>query len=158
MSNQELTVKLSDVRENISRVFTDAVIRHRPVAISRGSRDVGMLLGLEEIAGLVEGLSFQPAVFKEAGAVSIWLPEFQVYGRGKDLAAARIDLLDEVREYILEYLDEIDAYRAAPNRRAHFPHVIKALVADLSGRLENVVFDERPSALARKGSAAANIR
>jgi hypothetical protein len=161
MSSQESAVKplnLSDVRDRISDVFTDAVVRHRPVPISRGGKDLGMLLGLEEIARLVEDVSFEPEVFKEAGAVNVWLPEFQVYGRGKDLAAARLDLLDEVRDYVFEYLDEIDSYRAAPNQRAHFPHVIKALAADLSGHLDSVIFADRPTTQAKEGLAAANVR
>jgi len=161
MIDQEPAVKplnLSNVRDRLSEVFTDAVVRHRPVPIARGGKDLGMLLGLEEIARLVEGLSFEPEVFKEAGAVNVWLPEFQVYGRGKDLAAARLDLLDEVRDYVLEYLDEIDSYRAAPNRRSHFPHIIKALAADLSGHLDSVIFADRPQTKAEKGLAAANVR
>jgi hypothetical protein len=48
-----------------------------------------------------------------------------------------------VRDYVLEYLEEIDSYRAAPNRRAYFPHVIKALAADLSGHLDNVILYQR---------------
>ena len=161
MNNQDRAVKplnLSDVRDRISEVFTDAVVRHRPVPIARGRKDLGVLLGIEEIARLVEGISFGPEVFKEAGAVNVWLPEFQVYGRGKDLAAARLDLLDEVRDYLLEYLEEIDRYRSAPNRRAHFPHVIKALVADLSGHLDSVIFADRPISQPEEGLAAAHVR
>jgi hypothetical protein len=161
MSSQESAVEplnLSDVRDRISDVFTDAVVRHRPVPILRGGKDLGLLLGIEEVVRLVEDVSFEPEVFKEAGAVNVWLPEFQVYGRGKDLATARLDLLDEVRDYVLEYLEEIDSYRAAPNRRAHFPHVIKALVADLSGHLDSVIFADRPTTQAKEGIAAANVR
>ncbi len=161
MRSQVSAVKplnLSDVRDRISDVFTDAVVRHRPVPIARGRKDLGLLLGLEEIARLVEDLSFEPEVLKQKGAVNVWLPEFAVYGRGKDLAAARLDLLDEVREYLFEYLEDIDSYRAAPNRRAHFPHVIKALVADLSGHLDSVIFADRPSTKAKEGRAAANVR
>jgi hypothetical protein len=161
MSSGKSAVKplnLSDVRDRLSDVFTDAVVRHRPIPIARGGKDLGMLLGLEEIARLVGGISFEPEVFKEAGAVNIWLPEFQVYGRGKDLAAARLDLLEEVRDYVLEYLEEIDTYRAAPNRRAHFPHVIKALAADLSGHLDSVIFADRPTTQAEEGLAAASVR
>lgn len=161
MTNRESAVKplnLSDVRDRISDVFTDAVVHHRPVPIARGGKDLGVLLGIEEIAGLVEGISFEPEVFKEAGAVNVWLPEFQVYGRGKDLAAARLDLLNEVRDYMLEYLEEIDSYRAAPNRRAHFPHVIKALAADLSGHLDAVIFADHPTMQTKEGLAAANVR
>jgi hypothetical protein len=161
MPSQESAVKplnLSDVRDRISDVFTDAVVRHRPVPIARGGKDLGMLVGIEEIARLVEGISFEPEVFKEAGAVNVWLPEFHVYGRGKDLAAARLDLLDEVRDYLREYLEEIDSYRAAPNRRAHFPHVIKALVADVSGHLDGAIFADGPSTQTMYGPAAAGVR
>ena len=148
MSNQEPAVKplnVSDVRNRLSDVFTDAVMRHRPVPIARGGKELGVLLGIEEIARLVEGISFEPEVFQDAGIVSVWLSEFQFYGRGKDLAAARIDLLDEVRDYVVEYLEEIESYGAAPNRRTHFSHVIKALPADLSGHLDSVIFDDRPT-------------
>lgn len=161
MSSRASAVKplsLTDVRERIGNVFTEAVHHHRPIPIVRGNRDLGMLLGLEEIERLVEGVSFHPEVLKEEHAVSIWLPEFQIYGRGNDLSAAREDLLEEVREYVFEYLEEIDAYRSAPNRRAHFPHVIKALVADLSGKLEPVVFSDRARMGAREVIAAADVQ
>jgi hypothetical protein len=157
MAGQKSAVEplnLRDVRNRIDEVFTDAVVRHRPVPIARG----GKLIGIEEIARLVEGISFEPEVFKEAGAVSVWLPEFQVYGRGKDLAAARLDLLDEVRHYVREYLEEIDSYRAAPNRRAHFPHIIKALVADLSGHLDLVILPIVLPPDPTEGLPAANFR
>jgi hypothetical protein len=104
MSNHKSGIKtlnLGDVGDRLSDVFTHAIVRHRPVSIARG---------------------------------------------GKDLAAARLDLLDEVRDYMLKYLEEIDSYRAAPNRRAYFPHVIKALAADLSGHLDSVIFADRPTA------------
>ncbi len=86
MSNQEPAVKplnVSDVRNRLSDVFTDAVMRHRPVPIARGGKELGVLLGIEEIARLVEGISFEPEVFQDAGIVSVWLSEFQFYGRGK---------------------------------------------------------------------------
>jgi hypothetical protein len=157
----ELAVKprnLTDVRDRLGPVFSEAVQNHRPIPIIRGNRDLGMLLGLEEIGRLVEAVTFQPEVFKEDRAVSIWLPEFQIYGRGHDLSSAREDLLEEVRDYVATYLEEIDSYRSAPNRRAHFAHVIKALVADLSDGLEPVIFDDRARAGAKEVIAAANVR
>jgi hypothetical protein len=104
------------------------------------------LRNLSDVVRLVHTLSFDPEVSKEPGAVNVWLPEFQLYGRGKDLTAARRDLLEEVREYVLEFVEDIDNYRAAPNRRAHFPQVIEALVADLSGRPDRVIVADGDSA------------
>jgi antitoxin YefM len=161
MSTKEFAVKplnLTDVRDRISTVFSEAVQHHRPIPIARGNRELGMILGLEEIGRLVEGLSFHPEVFKEEHGVSIWLPEFQIFGSGRDLPSAREDLLEEVREYVSEYVEDIDAFRSAPNRRAHFPHIVRALVADLAKKLEPVIFDDRASMRAGQASAAADVR
>ncbi len=164
MARNEFAVRplhLTEVRDRIGigNVFTEAVRGHRPIPLVRGTRDIGMLLGLQELTELVDHLSFQPEVFREDSAVSVWLPEFQLYGRGPDLAAAKEDLIGEVRDYVAEYLNEIQVYRAAPNRQSHFGHVIKALVADLSGALEQVVFPGPPeSQTSKEVIATANIR
>ncbi len=165
VEGNQLAVKplhLTEVRDRIGigNVLTQAIRGHRPIPIVRGAKDLAMLLGLEELAELVHHLSFHPEVFREDSAISVWLPEFQLYGRGRTLAAAKEDLIHEVREYIAEYLDEIQVYRAAPNRRSHFGHLIKALIADLSGELEHVVFPGPPESLETKEEviATANIR
>jgi len=76
--------------------------------------------------------------------VSIWLPEFAVYGEGATYAEAKADLLDEVRVYVDEYLLHAEDYRRAPNRAAHFPHVLKAYLADLRGELDLLLFSGPP--------------
>lgn len=48
----------------------------------------------------------------EGGVVSIWLDQFDIYGRGEDIPAALEDLLDEVEHYVEEW--EKDLHRA-PN-------------------------------------------
>ena len=113
-----------------------------------------MLVGIEEIARLVEAPRLNQKCSREQGLL-FGSPSFGSMEQGKDLAAARRDLLGEVRDYVLEYLQEIDRYRSAPNRRAHFPHVVKALAADLSGHLDSVIFADRPATQTENGLAAA---
>jgi hypothetical protein len=83
----------------------------------------------EDAQLLLDGCGFNPEVLEEPGAVSIWLPELALYGRGPSLDAAKADLLDEVCDYVDEYLREAHAYLRAPNRRRHFPYIVKALLA-----------------------------
>ena len=72
--------------------------------------------------------------------MTLWLPEFALYGRGRTYGEAQDDLVEEVRAYVNDYLDESVAYLNAPNRAAHFPHVVRALVADAQGRLVDTLF------------------
>lgn len=131
---------ITEFRRSIGPTFTDAVQRHRPVRIDRGARESGVLLGDEEVLALVANRNFHPEVFQEGKEVSIWLPEFALYGRGPSFAEAREDLLEEVREYVEEYLGEVELYSRAPNRTDHFPFVIRAWLADASGELADVLF------------------
>jgi hypothetical protein len=48
-------------------------------------------------------------------------------------------LANEVREYVDEYLADIDRYRHAPNRASHFPYVLKALALDATGHLDRTL-------------------
>ncbi len=133
-------LKITEFRRSIGPTFSDVVQRHRPVRIDRGARESGVLLGADEALALVAGCRFHPEVHAEAGEVSIWLPEFALYGRGASFSEAREDLLDEVRDYVEEYLNEAELYSRAPNRVAHFPFVIRAWLADASGQLADVLF------------------
>jgi hypothetical protein len=90
----------------------------------------------------------------EPGAVNIWLPELALYGRGPDFDAARDDLLDEVRDYVDEYVERAAEFLRAPNRAHHYPFVLKALLADVRNELEDVLFAEPASATPREPVAA----
>lgn len=93
---------------------------------------------------MVSDRGFSPQVIRGDEAVSIWLPEFEVYGEGPTYADAKAAVLVEVRVYVQEYLANADEYRRAPNRAGHFPHVVKALIAETRGHLEQVIFPAPP--------------
>ena len=131
---------VSDVRARWADVFRQAVNERHPVAIERAGSGQALLIGVDELERLIAGYDFNPEVFFEQDAVSVWLPELQLYGRGRSFDEAQEDLLAEVRDYLDEYLSEAQLYLRAPNRGDQFPFVMKALVADAADRLSDVLF------------------
>jgi hypothetical protein len=148
-------VSISAFRENSGPVFTEVVRHHRPQVIRRGREDRGLLVGLDEVWAMLADRSFTPQVMRGEHGVSIWLPEFEVYGEGDTYADAKAGLLHEVRVYVQEYLANADEYRRAPNRRGHFSHVVKALVAEARGELEQVLFPGPPELATLRAQVAA---
>lgn len=149
-------VTITEFRDRSRMVFTKAVHAHRPQVIRRGADDRGLLVGLDEMWALLADRMFSPQVMRGDAGVSIWLPEFEVYGEGDTYPDAKADLLREVRAYVVEYLEHADEYRRAPNRAAHLPHVVKALVAEARGELEQAIFPPPPDPAtlrARMGAA-----
>jgi antitoxin YefM len=147
-------VSISLFRQKAGPYFSEAVHRHSPLAIQRGSEDIGLLLGRDEAWALLSDRSFSPEAMRGDGSVSIWLPEFALYGQGTTYAEAKRDLLDEVRLYIDEYLANAAEYQRAPNRAAHLAHVIKAYLAELRGELESLVFPGPPDLTVAKAGEA----
>lgn len=135
---------VSKLREGLGPRFTQVVHEHRPVLVTRGE-DRALMAGLDEVVELVRDREFHPEVLRgDDGGVSYWLPEFAIYGEGPTLRDAREDLLAEIRQYVDEYLAD-SSYSRAPNRRAHFGHVIRAYAADVQGVLADVVFPPPPA-------------
>lgn len=148
-------VTITQFRDHSRSVFTRVVQAHQPQVIRRGADDRGLLVGLDEMWALLEGHTFTPQVMRGDDGVSIWLPEFEVYGEGDTYAEAKDEVLAEVRVYVAEYLRHADEYRRAPNREGHLPHVVKALVAEARGELERVVFPPPPDPATLRARVAA---
>ena len=148
-------VTITEFREHSRSVFTKVVQAHQPQLIRRGADDRGMLVGLDEMWALLADRAFSPQVMRGEEGVSIWLPEFEVYGEGDTYAEAKAELLDEVRAYVAEYLKHADEYRRAPNRAGHLPHVVKALVAEARGELEQTIFPPPPDPATLRARMAA---
>jgi antitoxin of RelE/RelB toxin-antitoxin system len=148
-------VTITAFREQSGPVFTAAVQGHRPQVIRRGREDRGLLLGLDDAWAMVADRSFAPQVTHGEDAVGVWLPEFEVYGEGSTYADAKQDLMNEVRVYVAEYLANADEYRRAPNRAGHFPHVVKALIAETRGELEQAIFPAPPDLATLRAQVAA---
>jgi len=146
---------ITQFRQQVGPIFSEVVQRHRPAVIRRGRDDLGMLAGLDEIWALVRDLPFTPQVMRGENSVSIWLPEFEIYGQGDSYAEAKEDLVGEARVYVHEYLAHADEYRHAPNRARHFGHVIKALLADVRDELTEAIFPPPPDAAALRTRARA---
>jgi hypothetical protein len=146
-------VSATEARQAWADVLTEVLRNRHPIAIERRG-EFAFLLGGEELDTLLADRMFNPEVFFEDAAVSVWLPELALYGGGGTFEEARADLLDEVRDYVDEYVADFELYRRSPNRAAHFGHVMRALVADAVGRLEDVVF-ATPADVAAEPVAAA---
>ncbi len=140
-------VSITQARREIGPLFSDVVVAHRPALIERQS-DAGVLVGVEEAIDLLAPYEFHTEVFFEPSAVSFWVPELALYGRGASYDEAAEDLGDEVRNYIEEYWSEIDTYRKAPNRASHFPYLMRAHLADRRGDLLDILLAEPSDATA----------
>jgi hypothetical protein len=134
------SISVTEARKRWAEVFSQAVEDRWPVPIERGRDERGLLIGFDEVMLLLAPYTFTTEVFFETDAVSIWLPELQLYGRGATFEAGQADLVDEVNAYVEEFLADARLYLRSPNRAAHFPWILRAYVANAAGELAGALF------------------
>ncbi len=143
MTTHTETLGLTEIRDDIRTKYNDA--RHGVPVGARRAHDDGAVVWLDmaRFLDLLRDYAFTPEVYAAGPTqVGIWLPQFGIYGIGDDLGLAEADLLDEMRVYVDGYLDDLDAFQADPVRRSHYPHVLRAAVAQMSGALHSVIFED----------------
>lgn len=107
-------LRFTDAKARLSSVFDDVVQRNTVRVVERQKSPALVFLELDDLAELLaKDFPFTTRMTRsEAGEMSIWLDQFDVYGRGEDIPAALDDLLDEIEDYVEEWEEEL---HRAPN-------------------------------------------
>lgn len=119
--------------------FIDGVVRSRPEFVKR-NRDLIAALSLDHLA-----LILNPYVFhleyrsEEDGSVSGALSEVDLVANAPTLNELKLALAQELVEYAHEYLEEYDLYSRAPNRKSHFPYILRVLVQKDVGSVASLI-------------------
>ena len=98
----------------------EAAVGHEPTRIVRRRGGAAILVSQEDFEAMLRGFDFHPEVFFERAAVSIWIPELAIWGRGPTFEDARADLLDEI-DQVLALLGVDAAMRNAPETVRRMP-------------------------------------
>lgn len=121
-------INATDARKEFSRVI-DTVVKGRPQAIKR-NRDIVFTVAERQMFDLLKGVSFTMECDREEdGTVSGSLEEVDLVANAPDPESLRQELAKDLIEYAHRYLDEVELYYNAPNRRPHFPLVLRVLLA-----------------------------
>jgi len=117
----------TDVRRDWGN-FIDNVVRFKPSLVKR-NRDYLAAISLEHLDAVLEPYRFTLEYEKEAdGSFSGSLKELDIVANAANLDALKAGISIELIEYAQEYMDEFDKYYGAPNRKPHFPYIMRVLI------------------------------
>ena len=133
-----LTMSATEVRKDWSRVL-DSVTRRRPAFIKR-THDNVVLASTESLSAMLSYVRYEATIFQEDdGSITLSLDALDLVVNEKSLESAKKSLANDIEEYAEEYYANYESYSVSPNRRAHLPYVMKALIADSPKELEDAI-------------------
>lgn len=72
-----------------------------------------------------------PEIIKEDdGSITLALDSLEMYANNLTLDLAASDLVEDLKLYAQDYMDRSQLFLQAPNRKSHFPYVLKVLLCD----------------------------
>jgi len=117
----------TDVRRDWGS-FIDNVVRFKPSLVKR-NRDYLAAISLEHLEVVLIPYRFTLEYEEEAdGSFSGSLKELDILANAASLDALKAKITTELIEYAQEYMDEFEKYYGAPNRKLHFPYIMRVLI------------------------------
>ncbi len=121
------TINATEVRNNFS-FYIDTVIREKPIAVKR-NRDVLLVFSDQIVKDLVRDLTFQAVLSHEDGTIVGTIDGFDLVVEGKSEQEVIRKLAEDLLEYAQDYVNDFKLFYNAPNRKSHYPYVLKVLLA-----------------------------
>jgi len=130
-----LAVNSADVRKDWGS-FIDNVVRTKPMVVKR-SRDYFMGISISMVEELLKNIKFNYEKFKEDdSSYTLALKDIDIVVNAETFDEALNLLVSDLKEYSLEYYNDLNYWHSAPNRKAHFPLVLKTLVCNSDDKLK----------------------
>lgn len=140
MSKTLTEASFSEARSQLSRLFDEVIEGLRPVLIRRKGREEALLLRRDNLEVLLEPFTLTAQVMREEdGSTTIAIDELEWAVNAPTREAAVQELLDDLRHYAGDYLERAPVFLRAPNRRTHFPFVLRILLASTDEQIRRML-------------------
>lgn len=126
---QELTI--TDARKQLSNLFDSAYNAYKPVMVKRKQTEKVLILRKDLQQMILSEFTLKPEVLlEEDGSVTLSLDTLEIYVNAEDKQKAEEELIKELKIYAQDYIQRSQLFLNAPNRRAHFPYIMRILLCE----------------------------
>ncbi len=124
-------LKFTDARKEFSTLYDEVYIGGKPVIVKRKQKEQVILLNADLQKMLLSAYSLKPEVeSEEDGSVTLSLDSLEIYVNDESLEKAVYQLIQDLKMYASDYIQRSQLFLNAPNRRSHFPYILRILLCE----------------------------
>ena len=124
-------LQFTEARNQFSTLYDSVFNSFNPTIINRKQTEQVALLRVDLLKMVLEDYKLSPEVIKEDDdSITLALDSLELYSNNSTLDLAAIDLIDDLKLYAKDYMDRSQLFLQSPNRKSHFPYVLKVLLCD----------------------------
>ena len=124
-------LQFTEARNQFSTLYDSVFNSFNPAIVKRKQTEQVAMLRVDLLKMVLEDYKLNPKVIEEDdGSITLALDSLELYSNNSTLDLATKDLIEDLKIYAQDYLDRSQLFFHSPNRKPHFPYVLKILPCD----------------------------
>ena len=124
-------LQFTEARNQFSTLYDSVFNSFNPAIVKRKQTEQVAMLRVDLLKMVLEDYKLNPKVIEEDdGSITLALDSLELYSNNSTLDLATKDLIEDLKIYAQDYLDRSQLFFHSPNRKPHFPYVLKILLCD----------------------------
>ncbi|MGI6450583.1 MAG: exoribonuclease R [Desulfitobacteriia bacterium] len=124
-------LQFTEARNQFSTLYDSVFNSFNPAIVKRKQTEQVAMLRVDLLKMVLEDYKLNPEVIQEDdGSITLALDSLDIYANNSTLDLAIKDLIEELKIYAQDYLDRSQLFFHAPNRKPHFPYILRILLCD----------------------------
>ena len=124
-------LQFTEARNQFSTLYDSVFNSFNPAIVKRKQTEQVAMLRVDLLKMVLEDYKLNPEVIQEDdGSITLALDSLELYSNNSTLDLATKDLIEDLKIYAQDYLDRSQLFFHSPNRKPHFPYVLKILLCD----------------------------
>ncbi|MCG9968980.1 exoribonuclease R [Pelotomaculum terephthalicicum JT] len=133
-------IKFTNARKTLTEIYDNVWHRYLPVIINRRQNEEVLLLRRELQQDILKAYLLKPEILpEEDGSLTVALNEIDIAVNATNLGEAVDELVKEMMIYAQDYLDRLQLFLNAPNRKTHFPYIMRILLCDSEREIKSLL-------------------
>lgn len=133
-------LNLTDARKGFSALYDEVFNAFQPTIVKRKKSEEVLMLRVDLQKMLLSHFSLKPEVITEDdNSITLALDQLEIYVNAANTEEAIIELITDLKFYAQDYMQRSQLFLHAPNRRSHFPYVLRILLCDNDEEVRNLL-------------------
>lgn len=133
-------LQFTEARKEFSTLYNEVFNSYRPIIVKRKQTEEVIVLRTDLQKMLLSGFCLKPEVLHETdGSITLALDQLDIFVNAASLEEAIKELIEDVKTYAQDYMQRSQLFFNAPNRRSHFPYVLRVLLCEKDEEIRGIL-------------------
>lgn len=133
-------INFADARQGLTKLFDSVWHGSLPAIINRRRAEEVLILRRDLQEYILQTYTLKPEVLPEDdSSITVALNEIDIAVNAPTLDEALNELVKELKIYAEDYRNQLQLFLHAPNRRGHFPYMLRVWLCDSEQEIKSLL-------------------